>query len=55
MNKIIEAFIRHGLGWAGVVGTVELQNDLEQLAAAIVVVGTLAWSIREKIKASKKS
>jgi hypothetical protein len=54
-KQITEAILRHVLGWAGVVGTLDIQNDLGQLAALVAAVGTLAWSIWAKIQASKKS
>lgn len=53
-KAIVDTLIRRVLGYLGVAGVVGLDNDLAQLVAAVTAVGTLAWSIYEKIKAQKQ-
>ena len=52
-KAILASLVRRALGYAGVAGVVGLDSDLAQLAAAIAAVGTVAWSIIEKIKAAR--
>jgi hypothetical protein len=52
-KAIIGTLIRRVLGYLGVAGVVGIESDLAQLAGALAAVGTVAWSIIEKIRAQK--
>lgn len=50
---IIASLVRRVLGYLGVAGVVGLESDLGVLAGALAAVGTLGWSIIEKIRADR--
>lgn len=54
-QALIGLLVRRLIGYAGVAGVVGLESDIAQLGAAIAAVGTVAWSIIVKIRASKTS
>ena len=49
-QAIIGTIVRRVLGYLGVAGVVGIENDLAQLAAALAAVGTVAWSIIQKVR-----
>jgi hypothetical protein len=52
-QAIIGTIVRRVLGYLGVAGVVGLESDLAVLAGAIAAVGTVGWSIIEKIRADR--
>lgn len=50
-KAIIGTIVRRVLGYLGVAGVVGIESDLGVLASAVAAVGTVAWSIIEKIRA----
>lgn len=52
-KAIVGTIVRRLLGYAGVAGVVGIENDLGVLVSAVAAVGTVGWSIIEKIRAAK--
>lgn len=54
MTSIIGAVLRWLLTLAGAAGATVSNDEVTQLSAALLALGTLVWSIVQKVRASKK-
>lgn len=52
-EAILWSLARRLVGYLGVAGVVGIDSDIYQLVGAAAALGSMAWSIRGKIKAAK--